>query len=124
MLHDVSGLVDGLGDAGGSCVLVVPDNRGGGIFSFLPQALSIDNGRFEQLFGTPRPHNLEVVARAFGHSAITVTTLDGLRLAIDQGLARDGVSVIVASVPSRPENVRLHQTWNDDVAGLVTRSGA
>ena len=123
MLHDVSGLVDGLGDAGGSCVLVVPDNRGGGIFSFLPQALVMDPGRFEQLFGTPRPHNLEVVARAFGHSAITVTTLEGLRLAIDQGLSQEGVSVIVASVPSRSENVRLHQAWNNDVANLVNRSG-
>ena len=124
MLHDVSGLVDGLGDAGGTCVLVVVDNRGGGIFSFLPQAQVIERERFEQLFGTPRPHNLEAVARAFGHSATTVTTLEGLRRAIDQGLSNEGVSVVVASVPSRAENVLLHQSWNDEVANLVTRSGA
>jgi 2-succinyl-5-enolpyruvyl-6-hydroxy-3-cyclohexene-1-carboxylate synthase len=124
MLHDVSGLVDGLGDAGGTCVFVVMDNRGGGIFSFLPQASVIDSRRFEQLFGTPRPHDLEVVARAFGHAATTVTTLDGLRHAIDQGLSSEGVSVIVASVPSRADNVLLHESWNVDVTDLVTRGGA
>ena len=67
MLHDVSGLVDGLGDAGGTCVLVVADNEGGGIFSFLPQASALDEDRFELLFGTPRRHELDVIAEAFGH---------------------------------------------------------
>jgi 2-succinyl-5-enolpyruvyl-6-hydroxy-3-cyclohexene-1-carboxylate synthase len=123
MLHDVSGLVDGLGDAGGSCVLVVVDNHGGGIFSFLPQARAIERGRFEQLFGTPRPHNLEAVALAFGHAATTVATLDELRSALNEGLERDGVSVIVASVPSRQENVDVHESWNDDVAKLIARGG-
>lgn len=124
MLHDVSGLVDGLGDAGGSCALVVVDNRGGGIFSFLPQATILESERFEQLFGTPQPHNLEVVAGAFGHTATTVTTLDELRNAIDKGLSSEGVSVIVASVPSRHENVHVHQVWNDYVTSLVARGGA
>ncbi len=124
MLHDVSGLVDGLGPAGGSCVLVVVDNRGGGIFSFLPQATVLERDRFEELFGTPRPHNLEAVAGAFGHAATTVTTLDALRNAIDKGLASEGLSVVVASVPSRSENVRLHQAWNDEVARLVAGDGA
>jgi len=119
MLHDVSGLVDGLGLAGGSCVLVVVDNRGGGIFSFLPQATALERDQFEVLFGTPRPHNLEAVAGAFGHAATTVTTLDALRNAIDKGMASEGLSVVVASVPSRSENVGVHQAWNDEVARLV-----
>ncbi|HUY16958.1 MAG TPA: 2-succinyl-5-enolpyruvyl-6-hydroxy-3-cyclohexene-1-carboxylic-acid synthase, partial [Acidimicrobiales bacterium] len=52
MLHDVSGLVEGLGNGGGTCVLVVVDNRGGGIFSFLSQATDLGSDRFELLFGT------------------------------------------------------------------------
>ncbi len=124
MLHDVSGLVDGLGDTGGTCVVVVVDNQGGGIFSFLPQAQAIEFERFEQLFGTPRPHNLEAVARAFGHAATTVATLDDLHHALREGLARDGVSVVVASVPSREENVEVHQAWNDQASKLVARSSA
>jgi 2-succinyl-5-enolpyruvyl-6-hydroxy-3-cyclohexene-1-carboxylate synthase len=121
MLHDVSGLVDGLGTNGGTCVLVVADNRGGGIFSFLSQATRVEPTRFEQLFGTPRPHDLEVVAHAFGHQAVSVSTLEELRRAIEKGLAAEGLSVVVAKVPSREDNVRLHGAWNDEVARLVQR---
>jgi len=112
MLHDVSGLVDGLGDAGGSCVLVVSDNRGGGIFSFLPQASSLEPDRFEQLFGTPRPHDLVAIAAAFGHVGVRVTTRYELRRAITLGLANTGVSVVVATVLDRDDNVRRHESMN------------
>jgi 2-succinyl-5-enolpyruvyl-6-hydroxy-3-cyclohexene-1-carboxylate synthase len=122
MLHDVSALVDGLGPVGGTCVLVVADNRGGGIFSFLPQASQVEPGRFEQLFGTPRLHDLQVVARAFGHNAVSVVTRDELRAAIEKGLAGEGLSVVVATVPSREENVAIHETWNDEVAQRMARA--
>jgi 2-succinyl-5-enolpyruvyl-6-hydroxy-3-cyclohexene-1-carboxylate synthase len=124
MLHDVSGLMDGFGSGGGSGVLVVMDNRGGGIFSFLPQAGALERGTFELLFGTPRPHNLEAIALAFGHDAVTVATLDELRSAIDKGLSREGLSVIIASVPSRDENVRVHDELNDRVAWLLSAESA
>jgi 2-succinyl-5-enolpyruvyl-6-hydroxy-3-cyclohexene-1-carboxylate synthase len=119
MLHDVSALVDGLGAAGGTCVLVVADNQGGGIFSFLPQATSLDVDRFELLFGTPRRHELDVVAEAFGHEATTVTSVEELRRAIDKGLAGAGLQVVVARVPSRTENVEIHERWNAHVRSLV-----
>ena len=109
-------------DAGGTCVLVVADNRGGGIFSFLPQASRVEPARFEQLFGTPRPHDLDAVAHAFGHQATAVETLEELREAIEKGFAGEGLSVVVATVPSREENVRLHEPWNDEVARRVGRA--
>jgi 2-succinyl-5-enolpyruvyl-6-hydroxy-3-cyclohexene-1-carboxylate synthase len=120
MLHDLSGIMEGLGSTGGSGVLVVVDNRGGGIFSFLPQAGALNRERFELLFGTPRLHNLETVALAFGHEATTVSTLDELRNALHKGLSREGLSVVVAHVPSREENVRVHDAWNEQVAALVS----
>jgi 2-succinyl-5-enolpyruvyl-6-hydroxy-3-cyclohexene-1-carboxylate synthase len=120
MLHDVSGLVDGLGCDGGTGVLVVVDNRGGGIFSFLTQASALSSEQFELLFGTPRLHNLEAIAIAFGHDATTVSTLEELRSALDKGLSREGLSVIVANVPSREENVRVHDAFNDQVAVLIS----
>src|ERR1019366_6353797 len=123
MLHDVSGLVDGLGGAEGTCVLVVVDNQGGGIFSFLPQASMLEREQFERLFGTPRAHDLEVVAAAFGYVSTTVTTVNELRSALEKGLASEGLSVVVAKVPSREENVTLHQEWNEHVVSLVARSG-
>jgi 2-succinyl-5-enolpyruvyl-6-hydroxy-3-cyclohexene-1-carboxylate synthase len=119
MLHDVSGLVDGLGTSGGSCVLVVVDNNGGGIFSFLSQATALDHERFEQLFGTPRHHDLGAIARAFGHAAIDVSTSGDLRRAIESGLATNGLSVIVVRVPSRVANVAQHDDWNERVAQLI-----
>jgi 2-succinyl-5-enolpyruvyl-6-hydroxy-3-cyclohexene-1-carboxylate synthase len=120
LLHDVSGLVDGLGSAGGSCVLVVVDNRGGGIFSFLPQAAQLGSERFEQLFGTPRPHDLVNVARAFGHHAVGVDDIAELRRALDAALSATGLTVIVATVPSRARNVALHNEWNERVAHILS----
>jgi 2-succinyl-5-enolpyruvyl-6-hydroxy-3-cyclohexene-1-carboxylate synthase len=118
MLHDVSGFVDGLGAAQGTCVLVVNDNGGGGIFSFLPQAQVLGPERFEQLFGTPRHHDLDGVARAFGHRACSVRTRSELRSAVQQALTEPGVSVVVAKVPSRERNVEIH---DDLVLSLKNR---
>ena len=116
MLHDVSGLVDGLGDAQGSCVLVVANNRGGGIFSFLPRASSLSEEHFERLFATPRAHDLVEIARAFGHVGVGVATRGELRSAIDEGLQRPGLTVVIANVPGREENVRYHEALNEAVA--------
>ena len=60
-LHDVSGLVN-LPDAV-PCTLVVLDNGGGGIFSFLPQAGALQPDVFERLFGTPPSSDIGAVAR-------------------------------------------------------------
>jgi len=122
MLHDVSGLVDGLGTSGGMCALVVADNHGGGIFSFLPQASVVDVDRFELLFGTPRHHDLAVVARAFGHEALTVSDVGGLRSALDVALSTTGLTVIVAQVPTRDRNVALHEEWNQKVMDILESS--
>ncbi|MGC8510173.1 MAG: thiamine pyrophosphate-dependent enzyme, partial [Acidimicrobiales bacterium] len=117
-LHDVSALVDGVGGAGSRAVLVVVDNRGGGIFSFLAPARELTPERFERLFATPRGHDLVAVARAFGHRSERVATADALRAAIDAGLGRAGLSVLVVDVPSREENVALHDALVGEVAAL------
>ncbi len=119
MLHDVSGLVDGLGDAGGSCVLVVVDNRGGGIFSFLPQAAALGEAEFERLFATPRHHDLAAIARAFGHSSDEVDNRDDLERAIGAGLSSAGVTVVIVRVPSRAQNVAIHDSMNSSVQQLI-----
>ena len=115
MLHDVSALVDGLGEAGGRGVIVVVDNGGGGIFSFLPQAQALDDERFEQFFGTPRSLDLAGLARAFAHHGERVSTTSELRRAVDEALVRDGVSVVVATTVSRDENVRRHESMNQAI---------
>ena len=119
MLHDVSGLVDGVGAAGGSVVVVVADNGGGGIFSFLAQAALDDHALFERLFATPRDHDLVEVARAFGHRSLRVDSRTRLVDALDEALTAPGVTVVVAQVPTREENVRIHAQLNDGVRRLL-----
>jgi hypothetical protein len=48
-----------------------------------------------------------------------VTTRSQLRAALDAALDRAGLTVIVADVPSRDENVRLHDEWNEKVKSIL-----
>ena len=109
-LHDAGALASGLGEGGGRCVLVVVDNLGGGIFSFLPQRRSVDEDRFERLFVTPPRVAVGAVAAGYGCDVREVKDLDGLDHAVEAGLATDGVTVVVASVRDRDANVELHRT--------------
>ena len=43
--------------------IVVADNDGGGIFSFLPQASQVNKDVFENLFGTPHGADIAMLAR-------------------------------------------------------------
>ena len=115
MLHDVSALVEVPGE-GTRAVLVVSDNGGGGIFSFLSQARHVAPPTFERLFGTPRHHDLAAVAAAFGHHGETVASASQLRAALARGLEREGLSVIVATLPSREHNVARHEELNALIA--------
>ena len=117
-LHDVSGLVDGA--VAHSCVIVVADNSGGGIFNFLPQAQVLDEPAFEEMFGTPRGIDLASVATAFGHHATRVTSVDELEAALRAGAERPGVSVVVAAVPERRANVALHASLTAAVPSWVS----
>jgi 2-succinyl-5-enolpyruvyl-6-hydroxy-3-cyclohexene-1-carboxylate synthase len=102
LLHDSSALV-ALARRGLDLRIVVVDNDGGGIFSFLPQATTLPAERFEQLFGTPHGTDLVALAQAHGLPARTVTTVEELQAA----LAEPGPSLI--RVPSdRPSNVAAH----------------
>ena len=107
-LHDVSGLVN---IPESPCTFVVLDNGGGGIFSFLPQAISVEPAVFEQLFGTPPTSDITAVARGFGLAVHEVTALSQLELA----LAAPTPSVVRVMVPDRAHNVALHDAINQAV---------
>jgi 2-succinyl-5-enolpyruvyl-6-hydroxy-3-cyclohexene-1-carboxylate synthase len=124
-LHDSSALVrsDGWDVA---LTVVVLDNGGGGIFSFLPPASALDPARFEQLFGTPQGPDVAAVARGFGWAVDEVdwTGSDGsdgggLERALERCLARRSASVLVVRVPGRDANVAAHDEVNRAVVRAV-----
>jgi 2-succinyl-5-enolpyruvyl-6-hydroxy-3-cyclohexene-1-carboxylate synthase len=118
--HDVSALVRPSGGEGASsCTLVVVDNDGGGIFSFLPQATAVAPERFERLFGTPQRAVVAEVARGFGVPTFEVSTWVGLREALAEVVSRTELAVVRAAVPDRDRNVALHDQANAAVAAAA-----
>jgi 2-succinyl-5-enolpyruvyl-6-hydroxy-3-cyclohexene-1-carboxylate synthase len=104
LLHDGNGF---LVDEVPPCVFVVVDNRGGGIFSFLPQGLWV-GADFERLFATPPAVDLGDLARLHHLSFSVVETSVGLEEAVREGWERgDRCLVVVRS--DRAENVAEHQ---------------
>ena len=112
-LHDVSGLVN-LPEV--PCTFVVIDNGGGGIFSFLPQAASLEAGMFERLFGTPPNSDVGAVARGFGLPVLDVTSLSQL----EPALAIRAPALVRVKVPGRSLNVALHDAINEAVRLALT----
>lgn len=116
-LHDTNALL-GLVARPVSLTIVVVDNRGGGIFSFLPQAAALEPERFEQLFGTP--HQVDLLGLAAAHGVVGVEVGDApdvaaaVRSAVDGGGAR---LVVVRS--DRAENLRVHEALQAAVAAAM-----
>ncbi len=101
-LHDSNGLLR-LASRGVDVRIVVVDNRGGGIFSFLPQRSMMSDERFEQLFGTPHEADLAALAAAHGVACETASTTAQLRAS----LAQPGPRVMIVRT-DRNENVARH----------------
>jgi 2-succinyl-5-enolpyruvyl-6-hydroxy-3-cyclohexene-1-carboxylate synthase len=117
-LHDSNGLL-GAAARGVHLVVVVVDNDGGGIFSFLPQATAVAHERFELLYGTP--HGLDLVALASSYG-VTARAVDEVGTAVTDAVAAGGVHVLVAKT-ERTANVDLHQRLNAAVANAVAALG-
>lgn len=98
-LHDLTGFV---GAREINLRILVINNDGGGIFSTLPQHDALG---FEKIFGTPHGLDLALVAAAFGIPTQTITSMDELQR--EMLMPVNGISVIVAQVPTREENARM-----------------
>ena len=99
--------------------VVVVDNDGGGIFSFLPQERELSRERFEQLFGTPHGTDVVALAAAHGVAAHDVATLPELadvvtrpgpwlvRVRTDRAANRDVHAALEAAVAALSEPGRF-----------------
>jgi 2-succinyl-5-enolpyruvyl-6-hydroxy-3-cyclohexene-1-carboxylate synthase len=79
-LYDASALI-GAGERHLALTVVVVDNDGGGIFSFLPQAAALPAETFERYWGTPHGVDVAAVAAAYGAEVVRIESrgdLEGL----------------------------------------------
>jgi 2-succinyl-5-enolpyruvyl-6-hydroxy-3-cyclohexene-1-carboxylate synthase len=112
-LHDSTALV-GLAARNIDLTIVVLDNDGGGIFSFLPQAEVLGDAAFERLFGTPHGVKPEALAAAHGIPSVVIDEPAAFAPAIRARVGSSGVG-LVAVRTDRAANVKVHQELNDAV---------
>lgn len=120
-LHDVNALLSARGTSTGvDLVVVVVDNDGGGIFSFLPQRHQVAQPRFERLFATPHGLNLRTVAASFGVEAERVTAAADLVPTVAKAAGAGGVRMVHVRT-DRDANVAVHAELNAAVDTAVQR---
>jgi 2-succinyl-5-enolpyruvyl-6-hydroxy-3-cyclohexene-1-carboxylate synthase len=118
--HDMNGLMaarlHGL-----DATIILLNNDGGGIFSFLPQHEELD---FEKLFGTPHGLDFRPAVEMYGGRFERVSGWDAFRLAIRDAVGSPGLSVI--EVPTdRERNVAQHrEVWARVSSALSALRGA
>lgn len=115
LYHDMNGLW-AVRRHGLRAVIVVLDNDGGGIFSFLPQSEHPDV--FEELFGTPLGVRMEDVARLYGLEFCAVEAAADLPDVLGAALSRDR-SVMVSVRFERAGSVVGHRACWAAVSGSL-----
>lgn len=115
-LHDSNGLL-GLMKRNLNVKVVVTNNDGGSIFSFLPQATQVSSETFELLYGTPHGVSFEHLAAMHGIPYSRVTDRESLIAAVQAS----GTQLI--EVPFvRGENVAHHDAVNAAVAAALSKA--
>lgn len=117
LLHDANALI-GLARRGVDLTIVVVDNDGGGIFSFLPQATDPGGKAFEVLYGTPHGVDLRALASAHGIGTVEPATAAEVGPALRASLATGGVRLVRVST-ERAANVEVHREIHDAVAAAL-----
>lgn len=117
LLHDIGSVLDAVRQRI-PLTIVVPNNNGGGIFSFLPIRDVMPESSFQALFHTPHDTNFDALGGFEGvhHEVVTPATLAG-RLA--DTASADEVTILEARV-SILDHVRLHANVHSQVSSLLT----
>lgn len=108
--HDMNGLLAAKRHNLNATIVVV-NNDGGGIFSFLPQ--SEHPAQFEELFGTPHGLDFGAACTLYGLGYERVADRSGFRAAVARSITAPGVQVIEVRT-DRTANVALHRAvWRN-----------
>ena len=112
-LHDIGGLA-ALRDVTTPVRIVVIDNGGGAIFSFLPQQEALDAEEFEALLGTPRGVSVERAAALFDLPYRRLESLTDLPTALGAGTG------LIEVRTDRPSNVATHRRITERVLAALS----
>jgi 2-succinyl-5-enolpyruvyl-6-hydroxy-3-cyclohexene-1-carboxylate synthase len=104
--HDMNGLLASKLHNLNATVVVV-NNRGGGIFSFLAQH-SLPEDLFEQLFGESHDLDFSGVRTIYGGEFNRVSDWKSFDRVLASSLASKGLRVIEFMAPERERNLKLH----------------
>lgn len=115
LLHDRNALVIGPGEPRPDLVLIVVQNDGGGIFSFLEQHA---HPAFERVFGTPHGVTTDQALAGSGARARRVAAAADLPAALGAALDAGGLQVLEVRT-DRAENAELHRRLDAAVAAAL-----
>ncbi len=117
--HDSNGLLAAM-QHHLNLTIILLNNDGGGIFSFLPQAG--DPEHFETLFGTPHGLDFRPLAQMYGARYERVLGWPAFRTAVQRGIEAGGLHIV--EVPTeRARNVTLHrEIWQSVSKALAKQS--
>ncbi len=118
--HDMNGLLAARLHAIDATIVVL-NNDGGGIFSFLPQ--SDDQAHFEQLFGTPHGLRFEHAGHLYGARYQAADSTRSLKDALAASIGHAGLDIIEMRT-DRTRNVALHREAWARVSEALTSEGA
>lgn len=121
-LHDINGLnMLRTTEARPPLTVVLVNNNGGGIFSFLPIAAAVPDPQFTSLWATPQNVDLEGMCRAHGIPHQRVVTPEQFATALQSAWGLNRHSVVEA-VTTRDSNVALHRQLQSGVQRAVQQA--
>jgi 2-succinyl-5-enolpyruvyl-6-hydroxy-3-cyclohexene-1-carboxylate synthase len=118
--HDLNGLLAAKRH-GIDATIVVLNNDGGGIFSFLPQATQLDETTFELLFGTPIGLDVAAATALYGASYARPGDWSTFRRDLRRAIVTPGLSIL-EHVTDRAHNVTQHRAITAAVAAALRSS--
>ena len=117
LLHDIGGLLQGI-RAGLDLTIVVPNNNGGGVFSFLPIADAAGPEEFRDYFHTPHDVDLARLLTGMGARHRSARSVEELKCALVESIEGGGVAVIEVPVEAAA-NVAEHRAVTKAVRRAV-----
>jgi 2-succinyl-5-enolpyruvyl-6-hydroxy-3-cyclohexene-1-carboxylate synthase len=117
MLHDLNSL-SLVHDSHFPLTIIVVNNSGGGIFSFLP--VSDFKHVFNEFFATPHPYQFEHAARMFDIAYVKPQTIDAFLDSYKESLSQR-TSTMIEIITEREQNYKIHQKIQSKIKSILEK---